>query len=210
MSNIDSDATIALLKTGDHRSIDRVRRQWDESDRDTRTTLIDIIAGVARTGAVPALDLLLELIDSDGLGTPAIRSLLVDSAAVDEVEQDLLVAVANSITSFRGDSAFSTWLYAVAQNQAKLFLRRQTQSRKQPETPPEGLAQRVSSIIADRAAVSDALDDLPEAYRDAVILRDVERYSYAEISGMLSIELNTVRSRISRGRALVAANLGAL
>ena len=55
-----------------------------------------------------------------------------------------------------------------------------------------------------------ALDELPDAFREAVWLRDVEEFSYAEIAGMLSIPLGTVMSRISRGRQLLFERLNHL
>lgn len=178
--------------------------QWATGDESERTSLLDSAASQAAAGSERALESLLTVIDNDGLAIPAIRRLLVDHHAVTEVAQDVLVAVATSISNFRGDSRFSTWLYAVAQNQARMYLRRQTRSRSE-EPVEERPAKRVSSLIADRGAVDAALNGLPDAYREAVVLRDVEQYTYEEIANTLAIEMNTVRSRISRGRALVAA-----
>lgn len=178
--------------------------QWSSSDETERTSLLDSAASQAAAGSESALESLLTVIDNDGLAIPAIRRLLVDHHAVIEVAQDVLVAVATSISTFRGESRFTTWLHSVARNQARLYLRRQTRSRSE-EPVEERPTKRVSSLIADRGAVDAALNGLPDAYREAVVLRDVEQYTYEEIANTLAIEMNTVRSRISRGRALVAA-----
>jgi len=153
-------------------------------------------------------------ISQERLGIGAIRRYLVDENAVDQVFQDVLVAVATSVSSYAGRAAFTTWLYSVATNQAKLFLR--TQSRRaQPVDPHEiaegqwtqaAVSDRLSSQVAFQASMNDMLAELPESYRTAVVLRDIEKLSYAEIATELAIEVNTVRSRIHRGRALLAAS----
>ncbi|MGI9614608.1 MAG: RNA polymerase sigma factor, partial [Acidimicrobiales bacterium] len=66
---------------------------------------------------------------------------------------------------------------------------------------------KLSSLIASRSDLAAAVNALPEIYRQPVILRDVEQHTYADIAAILEIELNTVKSRISRGRALVASML---
>ena len=68
---------------------------------------------------------------------------------------------------------------------------------------PERILLR-STLDAD---LQDALDALPEAFRQAVWLRDVEEFSYAEIAGMLDVPIGTVMSRISRGRRLLFERL---
>ncbi len=55
--------------------------------------------------------------------------------------------------------------------------------------------------------LQEAIDDLPATFREAVLLRDVEEFSYAEIAAMLDIPLGTVMSRISRGRRLLFERL---
>jgi RNA polymerase sigma-70 factor, ECF subfamily len=73
-----------------------------------------------------------------------------------------------------------------------------------PDTPERILLR--ASLDADLQA---ALDALPQAFREAVWLRDVEEFSYAEIAGMLGIPIGTVMSRISRGRRLLFETLSA-
>lgn len=179
-------------------------RRWTSADEATQVSLLEDVARSASDGSPEALETLLAVIDREGLAIPAIRRVLADHHAVVEVAQDVLVAVATSIASFRGESLFTTWLYSVARNQCRMYLRRQTRTRTS-EPVEDRPTKRVSSLIAERGAVDAALRGLPDAYRDAVVLRDVEQYSYQEIANTLAIEMNTVRSRISRGRALVAA-----
>ena len=83
--------------------------------------------------------------------------------------------------------------------------------------PPGGLSARAaetpeSLLIRDTLApeLQAAIDALPEAFRQAVWLRDVEEFSYAEIAAMLSIPIGTVMSRISRGRHMLFERLNHL
>ncbi len=65
----------------------------------------------------------------------------------------------------------------------------------------------MSSLLATRATVRDALAALPEPYRSPVTLRDLEGLSYADVAERLDLPLGTVKGQISRGRALLAATL---
>jgi RNA polymerase sigma-70 factor, ECF subfamily len=65
-----------------------------------------------------------EAIDATGLTRAAVACVLIDEAAVDDVTQDVLIAVARSVGSFRGDARFTTWLFRMARNLAVDHLRR--------------------------------------------------------------------------------------
>jgi RNA polymerase sigma-70 factor (ECF subfamily) len=67
---------------------------------------------------------------------------------------------------------------------------------------------RMSSLIASREAVRQLLDRVPEHYRDAVTLRDVEHLPYAEIAARLGRNVNTIKAQVARGRALLATMVG--
>ena len=70
------------------------------------------------------------------------------------------------------------------------------------------MAERRFEAVADRLAIDDALDGLPEDFRAAVVLRDVADLDYAEIAEVLQIPVGTVKSRIARGRGQLADALG--
>lgn len=157
-------------------------------------------------GARIALELLLERLDESGVVRRFVGGALLDAAAVDDVTQDVLISVAGSIDSFTGASRVTTWVHRIARNRVVDHLRRQ---RATTPLPPDDLgpAERMSSIIATRATVRDVLAALPEPYRQPVVLRDVEGLSYAEVGERLDRSVGTVKSQVSRGRALVAASL---
>jgi RNA polymerase sigma-70 factor, ECF subfamily len=175
-------------------------------DREALGDLLDRVANGAAAGSRESLDLLVWAIDELQLAHPVIRSLVLNRADVDDVAQDTLVAVAETIERFRGESRFRTWLNQVARFKAIDHLR-----RKRDEHPLEDEAlsdaHRISSMLASRGTLRAVLDTLPERYRQAVVLRDVEQLSYDELSSRLEVNLNTVKSWVARGRAMAAGRL---
>ncbi len=167
---------------------------------------LDALAARAASGERDALEALLAQIVDGGLARAPVRRLIIEEAEAADVEQDVLIAVAESIGGFRGEARFTTWLHRVARNTAVDHLRRRRDALPlDPEV--QGPTERISSLIASRTVLEDALAALPEAYREPVVLRDVAQLPYAEIAERLDLNLNTVKTRIARGRALVAAML---
>lgn len=124
--------------------------------------------------------------------------------------QEVMLRVYRAISGFKGQATFSTWLYRVTMNTCLDELRR----RKNKQTVSlDGLLDTGWSPSDDfdtpehhalsgekRRAIQDMISELPEDMRSAVVLRDVEGFSYEEIAGMLNINVGTIKSRISRGR----------
>lgn len=187
------------------------RRRWRNdviaaaSDGDGRANLLDPVAGQAATADLAALEDLLWAIDELKLVRRSIRRLVVDDTDAEDVEQDVLVAVAESIHTYRGEARFTTWLHQVARHKAIAHLRRRQHTDPLVDDP--GDAARISSVIATRTVLDDAIGGLPEHYRSAVVLRDVERRPYVEVADVLGVNLNTAKTRVARGRALAAARL---
>lgn len=178
--------------------------------KDPNSTLLDSIAVAAAGGSVTALELLLAAVDELGLARSSIRRLVLAPQDVEDINQDVLIVVAEKIGTFRGDAKFTTWLYRVARFKAIDHLRRERATvALDGETEQLSDAARLSSLIANRAIIRHAVDELPEHYREAVVLRDIECLSYAEVAGRAGIPVNTAKTRVARGRALVAANITA-
>jgi RNA polymerase sigma-70 factor (ECF subfamily) len=137
-----------------------------------------------------------------------------DADALDAT-QEALIAIVRGLPRFDGRAAFGTWAYRIATNACLDELRRRRR-RPEPGLPddertgpgPRGGEPAFDTGVADRLAVDAALAQLPPEFRAAVVLRDLCRLDYAEIAEVLGIPPGTVRSRIARGRAVLARHLG--
>jgi RNA polymerase sigma-70 factor (ECF subfamily) len=132
-----------------------------------------------------------------------------------DLAQEAFVKVYHSISTFRGDAKFSTWLYRIATNVCLDELRRKGRRKvehlDEPVFTEDGAMERE---IPDWSAnpeeafetreiqnmVQNGMKQLPDEQRIALVLRDIQGYSYEEISEMLNLSLGTVKSRINRGR----------
>ena len=130
-----------------------------------------------------------------------------------DATQEALLAVVRGLRRFDGHAAFTTWLYRVTTNACLDELRRR---RRRPlpgleeERPLDGgaVAADPAGAVAARVDVDAALARLAPEFRAAVVLRDLCGLDYAEIAEVLDIPAGTVRSRISRGRAILVERLG--
>jgi RNA polymerase sigma-70 factor (ECF subfamily) len=128
-----------------------------------------------------------------------------------DATQEAMIAIARGITRFDGRAAFSTWCYRIATNAALDELRRKRR-RPVPAHPdgpePVASASGPDDVVAARLDVDAALQEVPTEFRVAVVLRDLCDLDYAEIAEVLDVPAGTVRSRISRGRAILVERLG--
>jgi RNA polymerase sigma-70 factor (ECF subfamily) len=138
-----------------------------------------------------------------------------------DVTQEVFLRVHRSLPSFRGESSLKTWIYAITANMSRNVLRsRKARAKVQvlvtednQDKGPNLLekavdmrspgALRTAESIELRMAIEKALQFLPPEYREAVILRDLEGLEYEQIAQVLKTGEGTVKSRISRGRALL-------
>jgi RNA polymerase sigma-70 factor, ECF subfamily len=126
-----------------------------------------------------------------------------------DATQEALIAVVRGIARFDGRSQFTTWLYRVATNAALDEARRRNRRPIPSTIDPDAAATRDPTGAVDaRLDVDAALATLAPAARAAVVLRDLAGLEYSEIAEVLDIPIGTVRSRIARGRAAVAEQLG--
>jgi len=145
-----------------------------------------------------------------------------DPAEVEDVTQEAFIKAYRALPSFRGDSAFYTWLYRIGINTAKNYL--VSQGRRAPtstefdseeaETFEDGDQLRdintPESLLLSKQigeTVNAAMDSLPDDLRTAIMLREIEGMSYEDIAEHMQCPIGTVRSRIFRAREAVAAKL---
>lgn len=148
--------------------------------------------------------------------------LIRDPAEVEDVAQETFIKAYRALPTFRGDSAFYTWLYRIGVNTAKNYL--VSQGRRAPTSTefdseeaegfdegeqlrdnntPERLLQ--SKQVGE--TVNTAMEALPEELRTAIVLREIEGLSYEDIARIMDCPIGTVRSRIFRAREAVAEKL---
>lgn len=176
----------------------------DDSERD------DELARRAAGGDTSALDTLLRRHTS--LVHGVCRRILGNPDDALDATQEALLSIATRVATFDGRARFSTWAYRVATNaaldEARRRGRRPAPAEQLPETDRHTPPASLDTDVADRIDVDAALAELTPEYRAAVALRDLVGMDYAEIAVVLDIPPGTVRSRISRGRAVLADLLG--
>ncbi len=148
--------------------------------------------------------------------------LVRDPGEVEDVTQETFIKAYRALPSFRGDSAFYTWLYRIGINTAKNYLvamgRRAPTSTEVDAEAAEGyesgeqlrdINTPESLLLAKEiaATVNEAIESLPEELRSAIQLRELEGMSYEEISKLMDCPIGTVRSRIFRAREAIAERL---
>ncbi len=144
------------------------------------------------------------------------RRIAGSSRDADDAAQEAMISIVRGLPRFDGRAQFSTWVYRIATNAALDELRRRKRRPGLVLVDDEGqapdavdpLAERLVEASVDRLSIDAALDDLPEDFRVAVVLRDVADLDYAEIAVALDVPVGTVKSRIARGRSQLAAALG--
>ena len=126
-----------------------------------------------------------------------------NSALVDDIAQDVFITVYRNLKHFRFESQFTTWLYRITVNRCKDYLRKMN-VRKIFFPIEEGFEVSEHSSPVENNDISrivmDAISKLPVKLRMPLILKDIEGFSYQEISDTLKCEMGTVKSRIFRGR----------
>lgn len=148
--------------------------------------------------------------------------LIRDPAEVEDVAQEAFIKAYRALPSFRGESAFYTWLYRIGINTAKNYL--VAMGRRAPTTTefdsedaenfedgdqlrdvntPEN--ELMSKQIAQ--TVNATMEALPEELRTAIVLREIDGLSYEEIATVMNCPIGTVRSRIFRARETIAERL---
>lgn len=145
-----------------------------------------------------------------------------DSAEAEDVTQEAFIKAYRALPSFRGESAFYTWLYRIGINTAKNYLvamgRRaptfsQFNTDESEDFDGADLVQDMNTpeneLMSKEVAgvVNATLMQLPEDLRTALTLREIEGLSYEEIAGIMNCPIGTVRSRIFRARETIATNL---
>ena len=139
-----------------------------------------------------------------------------------DISQEIFIMCIEALSSFRQEAKFSTWLYSIMVNYCKNYRKKNSRYRIIPinvvkgedeydiQLPDERQHPEEDVINSDSLRiVKEEIAQLPDDYREILLLRDIEGLSYNEISDILDIKLSNVKVRIHRGRELLKNRLHA-
>jgi RNA polymerase sigma-70 factor (ECF subfamily) len=146
----------------------------------------------------------------DRIFSVCLRILADREAALDAV-QETFVTVFRKANQFSGAAAFSTWLYRIAVNTCYDQLRRSSRHQAQPlpdiNDPPDLSSDDALGSVELRPDLERALADLAPEFRTAVVLSDLEGLPLQAVAEALDVPIGTVKSRVFRGRRMLAGQL---
>jgi RNA polymerase sigma-70 factor (ECF subfamily) len=134
----------------------------------------------------------------------------------EDLAQEVFVRAWKSLSTFRGDSSFRTWLHHVAVNVVRSHhskrstLMRMIKPATDDDPEPVADTESVEQSLTRRDAIEHALAILPPELREAVTLRDLQGLDYKDIADMLGVPIGTIESRIFRGRQRLRPLLASL
>ncbi len=170
---------------------------------------LDLIRQVAR-GDRDAFDELMRT-HEDLIFSVCLRIMGSRDAALDATQETLLT-VFRKAAQFRGDSAFTTWLYRVTTNTCYDELRKAKRRRTEPlpefHDPVDIRVGDDLAAVESAPTIEAALAELAPDFRAAVVLSDIQGMSMAEIAEALELPIGTVKSRVFRARRQLATSLG--
>jgi RNA polymerase sigma-70 factor (ECF subfamily) len=130
-----------------------------------------------------------------------------NASEAEDLAQEVFIQLFRKIGSFRGESAFTTWLHRLTVNQVLMHFRkrgvRMEQTTEDGETPVQvvvGTENPLQMPVVDRIALDKAISQLPPGYRTVFILHDVEGHEHEEIARMLGCSVGTSKSQLHKAR----------
>ncbi len=130
-----------------------------------------------------------------------------NTSEAEDLTQEVFIQLFRKAGSFRGDSAFSTWLHRLTVNQVLMHFRRRSVKNEKvsddgemPEQTVHGTANPNKMPVVDRIALKNAIGELPNGYRNVFILHDVEGYEHEEVARMMGISVGTSKSQLHKAR----------
>ena len=130
-----------------------------------------------------------------------------DLTQAEDMTQEVFVQLFNKIGSFRGESAFTTWLHRMTVNLVLMHFRKKSTRSElltdEGETPVQivrGTENPEQMPVVDRIALERAIRELPPGYRSVFVLHDVEGYEHEEIAKMMKISAGTSKSQLHKAR----------
>ena len=133
--------------------------------------------------------------------------MLQNTTEAEDLTQDVFIQLHRKIGSFRGDSAFTTWLHRLTVNQVLMHFRKRNvkfeKTTEEGETPIQivgGTHNPLKMPVVDKIAIEDAIAQLPDGYRNVFVLHDVEGYEHEEVARILGCSVGTSKSQLHKAR----------
>jgi len=134
--------------------------------------------------------------------------MLQNPTEAEDLTQDVFIQLHRKISSFRGDSAFTTWLHRLTVNQVLMHFRKRVvryeKTADEEETPIQvvpGTENHNRMSVIDRIALKKAIQQLPAGYKKVFLLHDVEGYEHEEVARILGCSVGTSKSQLHKARA---------
>ena len=133
--------------------------------------------------------------------------MLKSVSEAEDLTQDVFIQLHRKIGSFRGDSAFTTWLHRLTVNQVLMHFRKRTvkfeRTTEEGEMPVQtviGSEKPGKMPIVDKIAIQNAVKQLPNGYRNVFILHDIEGFEHEEVARILGCSVGTSKSQLHKSR----------
>jgi RNA polymerase sigma-70 factor (ECF subfamily) len=133
--------------------------------------------------------------------------MLQNATEAEDLTQDVFIQLYRKIGSFRGDSAFTTWLHRLTVNQVLMHFRKRNvkfeKTTEEGETPVQiipGTENPRKMPVVDKIAIENAIAQLPNGYRNVFVLHDVEGYEHEEVARILGCSVGTSKSQLHKAR----------
>ncbi len=133
--------------------------------------------------------------------------MLQNATEAEDLTQEVFIQLHRKIGSFRGDSAFTTWLHRMTVNQVLMHFRKRNvkfeKTTEEGETPVQivsGTANPLKMPVVDKIAIEHAIEQLPPGYRNVFVLHDVEGYEHEEVARILGCSVGTSKSQLHKAR----------
>jgi RNA polymerase sigma-70 factor (ECF subfamily) len=133
--------------------------------------------------------------------------MLQNATEAEDLTQDVFIQLYRKIGSFRGDSAFTTWLHRLTVNQVLMHFRKRNvkfeKTTEEGETPVQivgGTENPRKMPVVDKIAIENAIAQLPNGYRNVFVLHDVEGYEHEEVAKILGCSVGTSKSQLHKAR----------
>ena len=133
--------------------------------------------------------------------------MLQNASEAEDLTQDVFIQLYRKIGSFRGDSAFTTWLHRMTVNQVLMHFRKRNvkfeKTTEEGETPDQvvtGSTNPLKMQIVDKIAIDNAIAQLPDGYKNVFVLHDVEGFEHEEVARILGCSVGTSKSQLHKAR----------